>query len=101
MLEYCDKIKHMTLSADDFREEPKEFCESIQLAFTPEYFALALSSGIAASFYAITPQHAKRLSQYLAHQVSEYEKEHGIIVTEWSPNIVSPVQRLNRPSGKS
>jgi hypothetical protein len=90
----------MSLSADDFREEPKEFCESIQLAFTPEYFALALSSGIASSFYAITPQHAKRLSQYLAHQISEYEKEHGLINAEWNPNIVSPLRLVKPPSNK-
>lgn len=91
----------MTLSADDFREEPKEFCESIQLAFTPEYFALAMSSGIAHSLYAITPQHAKRLSQYLAHQIAEYENEHGEIKANWNPNIVSPLKMVKQPPEKS
>ncbi len=97
MIEYLG----MPLSAEDFRNEPKEFCESIQLAYTPEYFAMALSSGEAGVVYAITPQHAKRFAQYLAHQVAEFEKEHGAITAQWNPNVVSPVQRLNRPSGKS
>jgi hypothetical protein len=91
----------MPLSAEDFKHEPKEFCESIQLAFTPEYFAMAMSSGDQGLIYALTPQHAKRLSQYLAHQVSEYEKEHGPISATWNPNVVSPVQRVRPPTDKS
>lgn len=91
----------MPLSADDFKNEPKEFCESVQLAYTPEYFALALTSGSAGVVYAITPQHAKRLAQYLSHQVGEYEKEHGAITATWNPNVVSPVQRGNPPTDKS
>lgn len=95
------KWSGMPLSAEDFKNEPKEFCESVQLAFTPEYFAMAMSSGGEGIIYAITPQHAKRLSQYLAHQVAEFEKEHGEITTKWNPNIVSPVQRANPPTDKS
>jgi hypothetical protein len=91
----------MTLTADDFKNEPKEFCESVQLAYTPEYFAMACASGSAMTLYALTPQHAKRLAQYLTHQVAEFEKEHGPVAASWNPNIVSPVQRMNPPSEKS
>ncbi len=86
------------MKSDDLKKAPKLFCESINLAFTPEYFVLGLSSGNQGTIYSLTPQHVKRLQQYLNHQVSEYEKEHGAIKAEWNPNIVSPVQRANPPT---
>ncbi len=59
---------------------------------------MGLSSGTQASIYSLTPQHLKRLKEYLAHQIHSYEKEHGEIAAEWNPNVVSPVQRLSPPS---
>lgn len=86
------------MKSDDLKKAPKLFCESINVAFTPEYFVMALSSGTQGAIYTLTPQHLKRLEQYLTHQISEYEKEHGEIKANWNPNIVSPVQRANPPS---
>lgn len=86
------------MKPEDFKKAPKLFCESISVGYTPEYFVMALSSGTQAGIYSLTPQHLKRLREYLSHQISEYEKEHGEIKTEWNPNIVSPVQRMNPPS---
>lgn len=86
------------MKGDDLKKAPKLFCESINIGFTPEYFVMGLSSGNQGTIYSLTPQHAKRLQQYLAHQISEYEKEHAPITAEWNPNIVSPVQRANPPS---
>lgn len=86
------------MKPDELKNAPKLFCESINLGFTPEYFVMALSSGTQGAIYSLTPQHVKRLEQYLAHQISEYEKEHGTIKAEWNPNIVSPVQRANPPT---
>lgn len=86
------------MKGDDLKNAPKLFCESINIGFTPEYFVIGLSSGNQGTIYSLTPQHAKRLQQYLAHQISEFEKEHGAITAEWNPNIVSPVQRANPPS---
>ena len=80
------------MKAEDIKSAPKIFCESINVAFNPEYFVIALSSGSDSSIYALTPQHTKRLMQYLAHQTKEYEKEHGEIKVEWRPQIVSPIQ---------
>ena len=80
------------MKQDELRNAPKLFCESINLAFTPEYFVMGLSSGSQGTLYSLTPQHAKRLLQYLEHQIKEYEEKHGEIKAEWSPNIVSPVQ---------
>lgn len=85
------------MKPEDLKNAPKLFCESINVAYTPEFFVMGLSSGNQSNIYSLTPQHAKRLLQYLAHQVSEYEKEHQEITAEWKPAIVSPVQRANPP----
>jgi hypothetical protein len=86
------------MKSDDVKKAPKVFCESISIAFTPEYFIMGVASGAEGTLYSLTPQHAKRLSQYLSHQLKEYEDKHGEIKAEWNPNIVSPVQRANPPS---
>ena len=80
------------MKAEDLKNAPKVFCENISVAFTPEYFVMSLSSGAQSSIYTLTPQHTKRLAQYLAHQVAEYEKSHDEINAIWNPNIVSPMQ---------
>ncbi|MES2966562.1 MAG: hypothetical protein V4668_02100, partial [Patescibacteria group bacterium] len=81
----------------DLKRAPKLFCESINIGYTPEFFIMALSSGSQNQIYSLTPQHAKRLQQYITHQLNEYEKEHGSVKADWSPTIVSPVQRANPP----
>jgi hypothetical protein len=86
------------MKPEDLKNAPKLFCESISVGFTPEYFVMGLSSGTQASIYSLTPEHLKRLKEYLSHQIAEYEKQHGEIKAEWNPNIVSPVQRLSPPS---
>jgi len=56
---------------------------------------MGLRSGTQASIYSLTPQHAKRLQQYLAHQIADFEKQHGEIKAEWVPGVVSPMQRVD------
>ncbi len=80
------------MKPEDIKKAPKLFCESIHIAYTPEYFVTSLSSGSQHSIYSLTPQHAKRLLKYLQHQVSEYEKTNGEIKADWNPNIISPLQ---------
>jgi GTP cyclohydrolase I len=89
------------MKQEDLKKAPKLFCESINIAYTPEFFVMGLSSGTQASIYSLTPQHAKRLMQYITHQMQEYEKEHGAVTATWSPTIVSPVQRKNPPTDLS
>lgn len=89
------------MKSDDLRKAPKLFCESITVAFNPEYFVMGLRSGAQAQIYSLTPAHTKRLQQYLAHELEKYEKEHGTIKAEWNPNVVSPVQNINPPSDQS
>jgi len=87
----------MIMKPDDLKQSPKLFCESVNIGYTKEFFVLGLSSGNQASIYSLTPQHAKRLQQYLTHQITDFEKENGEIEAQWKPNIVSPVQRANPP----
>lgn len=86
------------MKSEDLKRAPKLFAENIKIAYTPEYFVLGISSGEKAQIYSLSPAHAKRLKQYLEHEIGVFEKTHGEITAEWSPNVVSPVQRANPPS---
>lgn len=86
------------MKQEELKKAPKLFCESVSVAYTPEFFVMALTSGSQASIYSFTPQHIKRLQQYLEHQIREYEEKNGTIDAKWDPKIVSPVQRLNPPT---
>ena len=89
------------MKPDDLQRAPKLFCENIKIGYTPEYFVIGLSSGTQSTIYSLTPQHAKRLQQYLNHEISKFEQEHGTITAEWNPNVVSPVQGVHLPDEKS
>ncbi len=89
------------MKPEDLQKAPKLFCENIKLGFSPEFFIMGLSSGAQTSIFSLTPQHTKRLLQYLKHEIEAYEKANGEIKAEWNPNIVSPVQKLNQPDEKS
>lgn len=80
------------MKPEDIKKAPKLFCETIHIAYTPEYFVMGLSSGAQASIYSLTPEHTKRLQQYLTHQITEFEANHGKIAADWNPKIVSPIQ---------
>lgn len=86
---------------EHLQNAPKIFCENVQVGYTPEYLVVALSSGGRAETYAFTPAHAKRFSQYLAHEVEAFEKQHGAIDAQWNPNVVSPIQPAPHSEGKS
>jgi len=86
------------MKKEDLKNAPKLFCESINIAFTPEYFVMGLTSGNQGTIYTLTPQHAKRLQQYLTHQITEFEEKNTKINATWDPKIISPVQRANPPS---
>ena len=76
----------------DLNKVTKQFCENVVIGLSQELFVMGMLNGEGATFFALTPQHMKRLSQYLAHQVGEYEKNFGTINAEWSPFIQSPIQ---------
>jgi hypothetical protein len=76
----------------DLNKVSKQFCENISVAFSQEYFIMGMFTGDAGIAYALTPQHLKRLSQYLQHQLTDYEARFGAINAEWTPGIQSPIQ---------
>ena len=73
-------------------QAPKQFCDNINISRNDEYFLFQMHSGAASSVYAFTPAHVKRLQIALSYYVAEFEKENGIIATEWPPKAVSPIQ---------
>ena len=86
------------MKPEDLQKAPKLLAENIKVGFSPEFFVMGISSGNNAQVYSLTPGHAKRLQQYLEHEIKNFEDKHGEITAEWNPNIVSPVQRANPPS---
>lgn len=94
----CNQLKTFIMKIEDIQKAPKLFCEDITIASTQEFFVLALRSGNQASIYSLTPELTKRLLQHLEYRVKEYEKQHGEINASWSPNVVSPVQKMNPPT---
>lgn len=85
------------MKPEDLQKAPKMFAENIKVGFSPEYFVIGISSGTQAQIYSLTPGHAKRLQQYLEHEIQKFEEANGEITAEWNPNVVSPVQKSNKP----
>jgi hypothetical protein len=81
----------------DLGKSPKEFCEQVIGGFTNEFFVMGVRSGEATDVYVLTLEHAKRMSQWLAHAVETYEKQYGKINAEWNPNMKSPIQSSDLP----
>ncbi|MCF7844059.1 DUF3467 domain-containing protein [Candidatus Gracilibacteria bacterium] len=78
---------------------PKQFCENVNIGATQEFFIISMLSGQNAMTYALTPAHAKRLSQSLAYNIAEFEKRFGEIKTEWTPGVESPMQMIDIKEG--
>lgn len=84
----------------DLNKVPKQFCENITVGFSQESFVMGMLNGESGAFFVLTPQHMKRLAQYLAHQLEEYEKKFGAIEAEWKPGIESPIQTKDLMGGE-
>jgi len=89
---FTSNLTYMDLNAIDINKLPKQYCDNVVAARTKESFVMGLLAGEAGSFFAFSPQHFKRLVQNLAHQLSEYEKEFGVVDAQWSPGVASPIQ---------
>lgn len=85
----------------DLAKVPKQFCENISVAFSQEFYVMAMLAGENGIAYALSPQHMKRLAQYLAHQIEDYEKQFGEIKAEWKPGIQSPIQTKDVMGGSA
>ena len=84
----------------ELNKAPKQFCDNIAVAFSQESFVMGMFVGEGVAVYALTPQHMKRLSQYLVHQIGDYEKQFAKIDAEWTPNVQSPIQTKDIMGGK-
>jgi hypothetical protein len=89
------------MKPEDLQKAPKLMAENIKIGFSPEYFVVGIQSGSQAHMYSLTPAHAKRLLQYLSHEVALYEEKHGTIEAKWEPVIKSPFEKRNPPLPES
>lgn len=77
----------------DVNKIEKVFCESVNLAYSPEFFVMVVNDkGELPLAYAFTPEHMKRLHQYIGAHIGDYEKKFGQIEASWDPGIQSPIQ---------
>ncbi len=88
----------MVMKPEDLQKAPKLLAENIRIGHSPEYFVIGISSGARSEAYSLTPQHTKRLLQYLEHEIKNFEEEYGEITAKWNPNVVSPLQRGHPPT---
>lgn len=85
----------------DIIKAPKQFLDTVTGGFSEEFFVLAMVTGENAAVYALTPQHAKRLSQWLTYQVEQYEKKHHTVDATWIPGTKSPIQSTDLSIGEN
>jgi len=76
----------------DINKIPKQYCDNVLAARSKESFTIGMLTGENGTFYALSPQHFKRLVQNVKHQMDEYEKEFGVVDAEWQPGVQSPIQ---------
>jgi hypothetical protein len=82
---------------DIFQKLPKLILEATRVAYTDKHFFIALKNGQNITVQAVDPAHMKQIVQSLQHQLKEYEKKHGEVKAEWTPNMLSPIQ-LKKPA---
>lgn len=82
----------------DMNQLPKKFVDGAIGAFGKDIFSFALTSGNNLDSFATTPQVMKSISIWVNGQISNYEKQFGVIDMT-PPSVVSPLQisDLNKP----
>ena len=83
----------------DLNKVPKQFCENVLVARSKESFIVGMLVGETGAFYALSPQHFKRLVQNLQYQLQGYEKDFGAVDAEWVPGVQSPIQTKDVQGG--
>lgn len=82
----------------DMNQLPKKFVDGAIGAFGKDIFSFALTSGNNLDSFATTPQVMKSILIWVNGQISNYEKQFGVIDMT-PPSVVSPLQisDLNKP----
>ena len=75
----------------DINQLPKKFCDGAIGAHGKEIFSFSLTSGNNLESYATTPQIMKSIAIWMTEQVTNYEKQFGLIDMT-APQIQSPIQ---------
>lgn len=87
-----------------WKNVPKMYCDNANMAIMEglgKTFLLALLSGGNAQVSAFTPEHMKKLSQLINHNIKIYEDKNGrIAVDDWTPEMKSPFQVDDFKGGK-
>ncbi len=58
----------------DLNVVAKRFCQGVAIANMNDAFLLIMDTGDAKSTYVFTPEHLKRLHQYIGFNIEEFEK---------------------------
>ena len=75
----------------DMNQLPKKFVDGAMGGFAKEIFTFALTSGNNLDSFATTPQVMKSISTWISGQVTNYEKQFGVIDMT-PPAVQSPIQ---------
>jgi hypothetical protein len=75
----------------DMNQLPKKFVDGAMGGFGKDVFSFAITSGNNLDSFATTPQVMKSISNWMAKQIKNYEKQFGEIDMT-PPQIVSPLQ---------
>lgn len=85
----------------DLNKVPKQYCDNVVAGRSKESFTVGMLVGESGVFYALSPQHFKRLVQNLKYQLDEYEKQFGEIAATWQPGVESPIQTKDLGTGEA
>jgi len=78
--------------SQDLSQASKQFCDNVLITHGDDFFIMATLSGGTGTVYALTPSHMKNLLKNIEHQISQFEKIHGEIKSEWTPSVISPLK---------
>lgn len=89
------------LNDEFFNNTEKIFPDSFKVVGNEEIFLMGVQTGEEGAIFALTPAHAKRLAQHIAHAITLYEKQYGEIKAQWSPMVKSPIQPRHKNDGEN
>jgi hypothetical protein len=78
---------------------PKQFVDNSAIGASKEFFTFVFMAGGNTTAFALTPEHAKRLSLALKWHLEKFERESRKIETDWNPNMPSPIQTPDLGNG--
>ncbi len=88
-----EEIEKNKQENDKILKATKRFIDDTRTLIAEGSIVFGFYFGEMPESFVMTPQHAKRLSMILAHQIANYESVFGPIAASWTPpNVQSPIQ---------